>query len=1017
MNETKAWEVDTMRGHVNNVSCVLFHPKHELILSNSEDRTIRVWDISKRTGVQTFRRESDRFWILAAHSEQNLLAAGHDSGMIVFKLERERPAFDIFSGKCFYVKDRFLRVHEFSSGRDAPLVSLRRTSSSSTPGIGGGPRTLNFNSFNKAENNVIITSDIEGGTYELLTFSLDSSGSGDAQDIRRGNGLAAVFLARDRFAVLDKSRQILVKNFQNDVVKKITSPLAGIDGLFYAGTSGWILLRSEDRVMLYDQQARKVLSELQVAKVKYVVWNKDFSMIALISKHQLVLANKQLELLCSVSETVRLKGGCWDSQHTIFFYTTLNHIKYVVPNGDKGILRGLDNPVYLTKFHGQSLFCLDREGKMKTIEVDVTEAVFKLALDRKDYSEVLRMVKNSRLCGQAIISYLQEKKYPEVALHFVHDVKVKFKLALACGNIQVAMNCAQELGDEAWTQLGVEALRQGNHEVVEMAYQKTKEFEKLSFLYLITGNTEKLKKMQKISEMRGDVMSRFHNALLLGDVEERVKVLESTGQLALAHLTAKTHGLDEHAARIEALLEAANMPIPAPRERPTLLQPPTPICRGENWPLLALGKSAITELQSRAAAGEKRGGVAAASSVSMGDDGDEDEAPNKWGDDDLFDDEDGDGDDGMKSKLASQSGDGAQERGKGWGDDDLDLSDDEPASKSDPLAALGGSLFSAPQAGNPPTVSWCAESSHCADHIAAASVESALQLLNRQIAATSVASMKPFAVSIALGAAAYLPGIPMVPANRTYLLRGEPSSSGSRGVAAKSLPALSMTVPPLLEKLKAAYRLFTAAQFAECKANLDSIMSSIPLVLAASKADSNDVRELCEISREYITAIRIKSGMTEGEDANVSRQLELAAYFTHCNLQPAHLMLALKTAMASAFKNKNFINAASFARRLLELPEMNSERNVDSRSKAQKVLQKSEKECRNEHTIDYDEMNPFNIDCSALKPIYKGSPSVKCPYCQSVYAPIYKGKVCATCNISTVGMETVGLVTQSGRSK
>lgn len=36
---------------------------------------------------QTFRRENDRFWILAAHPEQNLLAAGHDSGMIVFKVK------------------------------------------------------------------------------------------------------------------------------------------------------------------------------------------------------------------------------------------------------------------------------------------------------------------------------------------------------------------------------------------------------------------------------------------------------------------------------------------------------------------------------------------------------------------------------------------------------------------------------------------------------------------------------------------------------------------------------------------------------------------------------------------------------------------------------------------------------------------------------------------------------------------------------------------------------------------
>lgn len=53
-------------------------PAQDLIISNSEDKSIRVWDMSKRTGVQTFRREHDRFWILQAHPEINLLAAGHD---------------------------------------------------------------------------------------------------------------------------------------------------------------------------------------------------------------------------------------------------------------------------------------------------------------------------------------------------------------------------------------------------------------------------------------------------------------------------------------------------------------------------------------------------------------------------------------------------------------------------------------------------------------------------------------------------------------------------------------------------------------------------------------------------------------------------------------------------------------------------------------------------------------------------------------------------------------------------
>lgn len=57
-----------------------------------------------------------------------------------------------------------------------------------------------------------VTYDSEGGSYELLMFNaIDGviGGSGaDAQEVRRGSCLAAVFLARNRFAVLDKNRQV-----------------------------------------------------------------------------------------------------------------------------------------------------------------------------------------------------------------------------------------------------------------------------------------------------------------------------------------------------------------------------------------------------------------------------------------------------------------------------------------------------------------------------------------------------------------------------------------------------------------------------------------------------------------------------------------------------------------------------------------------------------------------------------------------------------------------------------------
>ncbi|KAF7827283.1 coatomer subunit alpha-2-like [Senna tora] len=216
--DTKAWEVDTLRGHMNNVSCVMFHAKYDIIVSNSEDKSIQVWDATKRTGIQTFRREHDRFWILAAHPEMNLLAAGHDSGMIVFKLERERPTFVVSGDSLFFTKDRFLRFHEFSTQRETQVLPIRRPGSLS---LNQSPKTL---SYSPTENAVLLCSDVDGGSYELYCISKDKIGRGDMQDAKRGLGGSAIFVARSRFAVLDKSNnQVLVKNLKNEIVKKVPS--------------------------------------------------------------------------------------------------------------------------------------------------------------------------------------------------------------------------------------------------------------------------------------------------------------------------------------------------------------------------------------------------------------------------------------------------------------------------------------------------------------------------------------------------------------------------------------------------------------------------------------------------------------------------------------------------------------------------------------------------------------------------------------------------------------------------
>ena len=52
------------------------------------------------------------------------------SGMIVFKLERERPAYAVHGDLLYYVKDRYLRTYDVASQRDNPLISVRRPGTS-----------------------------------------------------------------------------------------------------------------------------------------------------------------------------------------------------------------------------------------------------------------------------------------------------------------------------------------------------------------------------------------------------------------------------------------------------------------------------------------------------------------------------------------------------------------------------------------------------------------------------------------------------------------------------------------------------------------------------------------------------------------------------------------------------------------------------------------------------------------------------------------------------------------------
>jgi len=114
--------------------------------------------------------------------------------------------------------------------------------------------------------------------------------------------------------------------------------------------------------------------------------------------------------------------------------------------------------------------------------------------------------------------------------------------------------------------------------------------------------------------------------------------------------------------------------------------------------------------------------------------------------------------------------------------------------------------------------------------------------------------------------------------------------------------------------------------------------------------------------------------------------------------------------MTRAFKLKNFITAASFAQRLLGLPEANTPAQAALKTKATKVLRLSEQDGRNEVKIDFEENGEFFVDVVSMKPIPVSSQSSKCPFCSARTVPSSEKIQCPICNLSTLGVETLGLI-------
>ena len=72
-----------------------------------------------------------------------------------------------------------------------------------------------------------------------------------------------------------------------------------------------------------------------------------------------------------------------------------------------------------------------------------------MALEKKHYREAIRIIRTSKVDSHAIIGYLQRNGFEDIALYFVTEPRARFNLAIRCGNLDIAQECATQLDETA----------------------------------------------------------------------------------------------------------------------------------------------------------------------------------------------------------------------------------------------------------------------------------------------------------------------------------------------------------------------------------------------------------------------------------------------------------------------------------------------------------------------------------------------------------------------------------------
>ncbi|EPQ28189.1 uncharacterized protein PFL1_04017 [Pseudozyma flocculosa PF-1] len=544
--------VQTLTGHTSNVSFAVFHPSLPLIISGSEDGTVKLWHSNTYRLESTLDYGLERVWCVAYKRNGNDVAFGYDEGAVVVKLGKEEPSVSMdAAGKVVWAKNSEVLSANVSTTIDDGVpegqripVSVREMGSTEVY-----PQLLQHSPNGRF---VTVCGDGEYIIYTALAWRNKAFGS----------GLGFAWASdSNTYAVHEGGAK--VKVFRNFKERPGLLTLAyGVENVAGGSLLGVL---GQGFVCFYDWETGALVRRIDV-EAKAIHWSGTGELAAIVCDDSFYIlrfnrdayaahldsgadvdddgVEDAFEVITEVSESLRTAK--WTGE--CFIYTNSTHrLQYLVGEQIHTITHS-DDELYLLGY-------IPQHGRVYLVNKDLSIFSYNLSLAMVEYqTAILRgdLDAAAELLGSVpadqrnkVARFLETQELRQLALDVSTDPDHRFDLAISLDNFDTALDIARsgpQTGSESrWRTIGDKALAQWNVALAQECFERAQDLSSLLLVATSTNDRDALGRLADLAHEKGSTNVAFAAYLQLGEVDACIELLERAGRVSEAAMFARTY--------------------------------------------------------------------------------------------------------------------------------------------------------------------------------------------------------------------------------------------------------------------------------------------------------------------------------------------------------------------------------------------------------------------------------------------------------------------------------------------